>query len=264
MINPEIPSYEELPEDGEVTPEVIKQEFDSLKTRLGSFYECPEYLAGLELRVVGSSDDILSKCEQGNLEVSHAQVEDLHDELHGMGCNISEQEAYRFMIGVGIAGVITITQLSKFAAESKHDRYAEQLKEFFANHYPIDEAFGEIFNGDFASRARMTEDMYDDQAMDLNGLRYRIKLLTDAYKDSEDHDSIPDRRFLTDQARKRIFDMSKTPNIFTDVSVLALGRSIEEGDKIFFQSLSSWLVALACPVREAELSAIHSEGWKES
>ncbi len=246
----------------------LSEMFHEVSVRLGEYYECSQDLDRLQPIIV---DDDESRgfpvCLGGRIELNPLSVEVVHSQLvTELGIDsASYNTARRMYVGMGLAAVVASSQISRYAAEGKHQRYADELREFFASHTAVDRAFSEIFPEDeLRDRSYMTNIMSDKQATAVNGLRLRLRLLLGAYAESEDYHSLPTVTNLTDSARgliRRRYDLDG--GVYTDVSVVGLCLSAGIGDQMFFRTLPDWVIAMAAPMTETELLGIQSEAWRQ-
>lgn len=248
-----------------LNPEVraLHFQFDELKERLGSYYECREDLDSLQLYVEEDSKFIYPACEGGVMFVGRRQLDSLRSDMGMLDHDLDDDMIARTYIGIGIAGVVASTLLSRFARDGKHFRYADALRDFFCSHTPVEKVFSEIFSSeDLQGRAKMTEVLSDHQATVINGLRYQFKLFSDAFSESEDYSTIPSRSRLAVCAKEHILAAyMKESAVFIDAMVVGLSQSPEAGDKLFFSTLPEWLIALAIPLQDSELTVLQSDAW---
>ncbi len=172
--------------------------------------------------------------------------------------------ARRLFVGLGVAGVAVRELWGRTdVAPFKRKRHMDAVKEYLADKNDISEMLGDVFDSpENNGRSFMISDLTDERVMSINGLRLRLRTLMDA-TGMEDFVGAEYADIVLG-ARKEIMGLyERDAGFYGDAVVIALGQPAEEGDKMFFNARSDFLIAAATPLRPEKARHLMSPAWSK-
>lgn len=175
----------------------------------------------------------------------------------------AEEVARKLFVGLGVAGTALQEIMGKNPVSVlKEESHAKQMYEFFASHDAINQTFVEIFDDPgFKERAEMTKDLDDERAIAINGLRLSFALL---YSIQGMGNVIGvEQEDLKQSSRTQIsYAYERDINYYMNPVVIGLNQNPKVADRMFFNSLPTWIIAAAAPMQLKSFSHLLSRGWQ--